>query len=135
MGLPVYIAVWVIVAILNLVRWLCLCAVDFVLRDPRESQKEPAPVALPVHREEIALLPKPWHRSFVQACNTARSSLHVTSPCMQQLLQLWFTSYRCIICFILCEVNKVMQCVNISSCVCLSHITSCIFLLCQFVLI
>jgi len=71
-----------------------VCTVDFVLRDPRESLKEPAPVALPAHREEIAVLPKPWHKSFVQALNVARSSLHVTNPCMQQLLQLWFTSFR-----------------------------------------
>lgn len=79
----------------------CLCAVDFVLRDPRESSKEPEPVVLPAHREEIAVLPKPWHRSFVQAVNTARDTLHVTSPCMQQVLQLWFASFRFISCFIL----------------------------------
>jgi len=70
-----------------------------VLRDPREGlKKEPVPVALPVHREEIAVLPKPWHRSFVQAVSAARDTLHVTNPCMQQLLQLWFTSFRS--CFI-----------------------------------
>jgi len=74
--------------------------VDFVLRDPRESVKQPVLPALPVHREEIAILPKPWHRSFVQACITARNTLHVTNPCMQQLLQLWFTSFRCVMCVV-----------------------------------
>jgi len=76
----------------------CLYVVDFVLRDPRESLKEPEPVSLPAHREEIAVLPKPWHRSFVQAFNAASSSLHVTSPCMQQLQQLWFMSFWSVVC-------------------------------------
>ena len=72
----------------------CLCAVDFVLRDPRDDLKEPAPVLLPPHREEIAVLPKPWHKSFVQASNAIRDTLYITHPCMQQLLQLWFASFR-----------------------------------------
>lgn len=71
-----------------------LFTVDFVLRDPREDGREKVPVKLPGHREEIAVLPKPWHKSFVQSLNIARDILHVTNPCMQQVLQLWFTSFK-----------------------------------------
>jgi len=70
------------------------CAVDFVLRDPREAVKPALTVELPVHRQEIAVLPKPWHKSFVHAVGVARDTLHVTNPCMLQMLQLWFTSYK-----------------------------------------
>jgi len=82
---------------------VCLYVVDFVLRDPRESLKEPEPLALPAHREGIAVLPKPWHQSFVQAFNATRSSLHVTSPCMQQLQLLWFMSFRSVACVTYCR--------------------------------
>ena len=77
-----------------------------MLRDPREGlKKERVPVEQPIHRAEIAVLPKPWHRSFVQAVSAARETLHVTNPCMQQLQQLWFASFRCVTYFVLhCSV-------------------------------
>jgi len=78
----------------NVVGNYAVCTVDFVLRDPRESVNEPVPLVLPEHREELTVLPKPWHTSFVQACRSICDSLHVTNPCMQQLSQLWFTFFR-----------------------------------------
>ena len=66
--------------------------VDFVLRDPREKDEEKK-VELPPHRQELAVVPKPWFRSFVSAWNNAKENLHVTNPCMNQILDLWHSSF------------------------------------------
>ena len=61
--------------------------VDFVLRDPRENddQKE----ELLVHRQEIAVLPKPWHSSFEQAKKFIEKNLHSINPAMAEVLSKW----------------------------------------------
>ena len=66
--------------------------VDFVLRDPREKDEEKK-VDLPSHREELAVVPKPWYRSFLGSWNEARENLHTTNPCMNQILDLWHSSF------------------------------------------
>lgn len=66
--------------------------VDFVLKDPREKDEDKKE-SLPAHREELLVVPKPWNKSFVQAMALARDHLHVTNPCMQQVLQLWHTAF------------------------------------------
>lgn len=67
--------------------------VDFVLKDPREKDEEKNKEKLPPHREELAVVPKPWNRSYVSAMEIADDILHVTNPCMLQVLQLWHTSF------------------------------------------
>ncbi|XP_064598423.1 dynein axonemal heavy chain 7-like [Liolophura sinensis] len=67
--------------------------VDFVLKDPREREdeiKEP----LPPHREELAIVPKPWNKSFLQGLDTMCRDLYAISPCMMQVLNLWHASFR-----------------------------------------
>lgn len=66
--------------------------VDFVLKDPREKDEEKK-VDLPSHREELAVVPKPWYRSFLNSWGEARENLHVTNPCMNQILDLWHSSF------------------------------------------
>ena len=62
--------------------------VDFVLRDPHEAQEEPKEESLP-HRQEIAVLPKPWHSSFVLAQRNMEKNLHAINPAMTQVLSMW----------------------------------------------
>ena len=62
--------------------------VDFVLRDPRETQEEVKEETLP-HRQEIAVLPKPWHSAFVQAQKSIEKNLHSINPAMAQVLSMW----------------------------------------------
>jgi hypothetical protein len=62
--------------------------VDFVLRDPHEAQEEPKEETLS-HRQEIAVLPKPWHSSFVQAQKFIEKNLHSINPSMAQVLSMW----------------------------------------------
>ncbi len=62
--------------------------VYFVLRDPREGQQEVKEETLP-HRQEIAVLPKPWHQSFVQGQKFIEKNLHSINPAMAQVLSMW----------------------------------------------
>lgn len=67
--------------------------VDFVLRDPREKDDDKKE-SLPPHREELAVVPKPWNRSYLSSRDIAMEHLHVTNPCMLQVLQLWHNSFK-----------------------------------------
>ena len=67
--------------------------VDFVLKDPREKDDKKDEV-LPDHREELLVVPKPWNRSYREALWKMQQHLHVTNPCMCQLLDLWHISFR-----------------------------------------
>lgn len=62
--------------------------VDFVLRDPRQTEEEAPQEELP-HRQEIAVLPKPWHSSFVQAQKFMEKNLHSINPAMAEVLSKW----------------------------------------------
>ncbi|CAF3342663.1 unnamed protein product [Rotaria sp. Silwood1] len=62
--------------------------VDFVLHDPRETEEKVKEETLP-HRQEIAVLPKPWHGSFVQATKFIEKNLHSINPAMAQVLSMW----------------------------------------------
>lgn len=70
-----------------------LLPVDFVLKDPREND-EGKEIILPPHREELAVVPKPWHRSYVVSLEIAQEHLHTINLCMLQVLQLWQMSFR-----------------------------------------
>uniref|UniRef100_UPI003AAEEA19 dynein axonemal heavy chain 7 n=1 Tax=Centroberyx gerrardi TaxID=166262 RepID=UPI003AAEEA19 len=67
--------------------------VDFVLRDPRESDKGKVK-DLPPHRAEMEVVPKPWHKSFVHAQRRMRDNLHAINPTMLQVLDLWHVSFK-----------------------------------------
>ena len=67
-------------------------AVDFVLKDPREKEDDKKE-QVPAHREELAVVPKPWNRSYVACRELAMDELHVTNPCMLQVLNLWHHSF------------------------------------------
>ncbi|KAK7506434.1 hypothetical protein BaRGS_00002546, partial [Batillaria attramentaria] len=66
--------------------------VDFVLKDPRQLEDEKKEKLLP-HREEIAVVPKPWNRSYLLALEATAKTLHNTNPCMMQVLGLWHISF------------------------------------------
>ncbi len=67
-------------------------SVDFVLKDPREKDEDKEEQLEP-HREELAVVPKPWNKSYLTARDTAMDILHVTNPCMLQVLELWHTAF------------------------------------------
>lgn len=70
--------------------------VDFVLRDPREPQTDVKEETLP-HRQEIAVLPKPWHSSFVQAQKFVEKNLHAINPAMAEVLSKWHKNiFKCV---------------------------------------
>ncbi|XP_059164025.1 dynein axonemal heavy chain 7-like isoform X1 [Physella acuta] len=66
--------------------------VDFVLKDPRQ-QDDDKDEKLPPHREEMAVKPKPWNKSFLAALEYTSEHLHNTNPCMMQVLDLWHFSF------------------------------------------
>ncbi|XP_067686354.1 dynein axonemal heavy chain 7-like [Haliotis asinina] len=66
--------------------------VDFVLKDPREKDEDKKEKLLP-HREELAVVPKPWNKSFLGGLEQMTHHLHVTNPCMLQVLDLWHVSF------------------------------------------
>uniref|UniRef100_A0A4W3JI36 Dynein axonemal heavy chain 7 n=1 Tax=Callorhinchus milii TaxID=7868 RepID=A0A4W3JI36_CALMI len=66
--------------------------VDFVLRDPRD--KEDVKEELPSHRAEIAIIPKPWHKSFLANRNYMKTHLNAINPTMLSVLDLWHTSFE-----------------------------------------
>ena len=68
-------------------------SVDFVLKDQREKEDDKAE-DIPDHRAELAVVPKPWNKAFLAAFEESREHLHVTNPCMLQVLQLWHVSFR-----------------------------------------
>lgn len=66
--------------------------VDFVLRDPRETDDNKEE-KLPPHREEMAVVPKPWARSYLTSLEYIADHLHNSNPCMTQVLDLWHVSF------------------------------------------
>eukprot|EP00118_Oscarella_pearsei_P018868 m.196512 g.196512 ORF g.196512 m.196512 type:complete len:4008 (+) comp39530_c1_seq1:67-12090(+) len=66
--------------------------VDFVLKDPREK-KDDSFDKLPAHRKELAVVPKPWNRSFVSARSAMEHILFVTNPTHLALLDHWHKKY------------------------------------------
>ena len=66
--------------------------VDFVLKDQRQMEDETGE-KLPQHREEMAVVPKPWHKSYLGALDFTAEHLHNTNPCMMQVLDLWHMSF------------------------------------------
>lgn len=67
-------------------------AVDFVLKDQREKEKD-VEEKRPPHREEMDVVPKPWHKDFVAGLEAMSQTLHITTPCMLQVLDFWHTKF------------------------------------------
>eukprot|EP01135_Chromosphaera_perkinsii_P003458 Nk52_evm27s243 gene=Nk52_evmTU27s243 len=63
--------------------------VDFVLKDPREKELEEDDDKDPEEVDELALVPKPWHKSFEASHIQVSSNLFITSSPMRQILNLW----------------------------------------------
>lgn len=86
--------------------------VDFVLRDPNEKyeySKDPTDDADSQahvgeddlvnsirlqHRRELAMVPKPWHPSYLSSTRFCQKHLHATNRCMTQVLDLWFSQFK-----------------------------------------
>ncbi|XP_033097643.1 dynein heavy chain 7, axonemal-like isoform X2 [Anneissia japonica] len=66
--------------------------VDFVLRDPREKSEDKKE-ELTDARSELAVVPKPWKKSFLAAQSQITQELNVTNPTMLQVLELWHVSF------------------------------------------
>ncbi|XP_022247842.1 dynein heavy chain 7, axonemal-like, partial [Limulus polyphemus] len=65
--------------------------IDFVLRDPQETKETEEEI--PAHREELMVVPKPWHKRFTIARKTIKQRLHLLNPCVCGLLHLWHRDY------------------------------------------
>ena len=68
--------------------------VDFVLRDSRENDSEKPKEQLPEYKQELEVVPKPWHPSFEKSRNEISKNLHSINPCMSQVLLLWYSSFN-----------------------------------------
>lgn len=67
--------------------------VDFVLKDPMDRD-EVSEETLPTHRQEMAMLPKPWEKSFAQNLKTISSILYTSNNVICRLVNLWHKSFK-----------------------------------------
>ena len=67
-------------------------AVDFVLKDPRQKDRQKLPPK-PDYKLELDVVPKPWNKSFVSALMSMGKSLFVTNPTLNQVLNLWYKNF------------------------------------------
>lgn len=72
--------------------WYHFSSVDFVLKDQREKEKD-VEEKRPPHREEMDVVPKPWHKDYVAGLEAMSQKLHITTPCMLQVLDFWHTKF------------------------------------------
>lgn len=72
--------------------WYFSFSVDFVLKDQREKEKD-VEEKRPPHREEMDVVPKPWHKDYVAGLEAMSQKLHITTPCMLQVLDFWHTKF------------------------------------------
>lgn len=64
---------------------------EFVQRNPDAKMRE---IDLPEHKREIAVIPKPWHQSFVDTLCLMEEILFAINPCMVNVLRLWETKFK-----------------------------------------
>ncbi|GAB1603143.1 hypothetical protein Ahia01_000594700, partial [Argonauta hians] len=67
--------------------------VDFVLKDPREYEKGPEEIFLE-HRQEMAVVPKPWQKSYYQNRARIYRNLHLVNPALKQILAIWHVQFK-----------------------------------------
>ena len=74
------------------IQFSSLSPVDFVLKDQREKESD-VEEKRPPHREEMDVVPKPWHKDYVAGLEAMSQKLHITTPCMLQVLDFWHTKF------------------------------------------
>lgn len=74
------------------IQFFFLSPVDFVLKDQREKESD-VEEKRPPHREEMDVVPKPWHKDYVAGLEAMSQKLHITTPCMLQVLDFWHTKF------------------------------------------
>lgn len=81
--------------------------IEFVLKDPADPnidglhKPEDEQLAAGLeHRQELALVPKPWNKSFLASQSFCRTNLHFSNPAMMQILDLWFSQYKYVDCYL-----------------------------------
>ena len=67
-------------------------SVDFVLKDPRQKDREKL-TTKPDYKRELDVVPKPWNKSFVSAHASMGKSLFITNPTLNQVLNLWYKNF------------------------------------------
>ncbi|TSM60567.1 Dynein heavy chain 7, axonemal [Bagarius yarrelli] len=67
--------------------------VDFALLDPKDREEKKVKILLP-HRQEMAVLPKPWNLSFLHAQKRMSQHLYAFNPTMLSVLNLWPVSFK-----------------------------------------
>ncbi|XP_025831878.1 dynein heavy chain 7, axonemal-like [Agrilus planipennis] len=67
--------------------------VDYVLKDPTVTESIAAEFDSAERREVVLLGPK-WQKSYDLNKLQINRWLYIVNPCMQQILQLWYTKYR-----------------------------------------
>jgi dynein heavy chain len=67
--------------------------VDFVLQDPSESSNW-IKLYDSVHRQELKGISKTWKPSFEKNLSKIQTNLHRVNPCLAQILDLWYRSFR-----------------------------------------
>ncbi|XP_053554548.1 dynein axonemal heavy chain 7 [Bombina bombina] len=66
--------------------------VDFVLKDPREKDKDKKTDPLP-YRIELEIVPKPWKKTFWLNHSFMQDNLNSINPTMAAILDLWHSSF------------------------------------------
>lgn len=67
-------------------------SVDFVLKDPRQKDREKL-TTKPDYKIELDVVPKPWNKSFVSSHASMGKSLFITNPTLNQVLNLWYKNF------------------------------------------
>jgi dynein heavy chain len=67
--------------------------VDFVLQDPSESSNWIKQYDS-VYRKELKEISKTWRPSFEKNLSKIQANLHRVNPCLAQVLDLWYKSFR-----------------------------------------
>jgi dynein heavy chain len=67
--------------------------VDFVLQDPSESDNGIKQYDS-IYRQELKGLSKIWRPSFEKNLSKIQTNLHRVNPCLAQVLDLWYKSFR-----------------------------------------
>lgn len=77
-------------------------AIDFALQDPSVSD-DPIQQYVSVYREELKEISKTWRPTFEKNLLKIKKNLHTVNPCVAQILDLWYKSFR----YTQCRIHKV----------------------------
>lgn len=77
-------------------------AIDFALQDPSVGV-DPIQQYVSVYREELKEMSKTWWPTFEKNLLKIKNNLHTVNPCVAQVLDLWYKSFR----YAHCLIHKV----------------------------